>query len=77
MCDRECSQKCEIEDLRQLHLSWGCDFKTEIRNFPHVQTIAEMTEYLVSHLGSCFTLVIFGMQEKCHDQPGKVNTNTK
>lgn len=27
MCDRECLQKCEIEDLRQLHLPWGCDFK--------------------------------------------------
>lgn len=24
--DRECFQKCEIEDLRRLHLSRGCDF---------------------------------------------------
>lgn len=31
--------KCEIEDLRQLHLSWGCNFKAEIHNFLHVQTI--------------------------------------
>lgn len=55
MCSRECLKKCEIEDLRQLHLSWGCNFKAKIHNFPHVQTTAEMTENLVLGLWSRLT----------------------
>lgn len=33
MCDRGRFQKCEIEDLRQMHLSWGCNCKAEIHNY--------------------------------------------
>lgn len=46
-CGRGCLQKCEIEDLRRLHWSRGCDCEAETRNFLLVATTGAVTENLV------------------------------